>query len=65
MRQQHLKPSGELTANLGIDGHTTSSDGASQKNKLFLYSSDRGSSAAGACRLSRSRPAQPGTSWIA
>jgi hypothetical protein len=36
MRQQHLEPPGKLTANLGIDAHTTSSDAASQTNKLFL-----------------------------
>ena len=46
MRQQHLEPPGELTADLGIDGHTTSSDGTLQKNKLFLYSSCGTSNAA-------------------
>src|SRR4051794_4996915 len=48
MRQQHLEPSGKLTANLGIDRHTTSSGGTSQKNKLFLYSSTRSANVLGA-----------------
>jgi hypothetical protein len=39
IRQQHLEPPGELTADLGVDTHTASSDSAYQKNKLFLYSS--------------------------
>ena len=46
MRQQHLEPPGKLTANLGVDAHTASSDARAQKNKLFLYSSNARSSAA-------------------
>src|SRR4051794_13896483 len=54
MRQQHLEPSGKLTANLGIDRHTTSSGGTSQKNKLFLYSSQAHASSQRCAAIGRS-----------
>jgi hypothetical protein len=59
MRQQHLEPPGELTANLGIDGHTTSSDSTLQKNKLFLYSSTTCATCSPAYQSRRSRTWPP------
>src|SRR5512135_3495931 len=61
MRQQHLEPSGELAADLGVDPPTTSSAIPPTNHNLLLYAS--GTSRTGATSSSCSRWADRDRRW--